>query len=36
VLVTVALTLRGAALTHADASIDPAALERLREARLRP
>ena len=36
VLVSVALTLRGPTLTHADASIDPPALERLREARLRP
>ena len=36
VLVTVALTVSGATLTHADASIDPHALERLREARLRP
>ena len=36
VLVDVALTLRGATLTHADASIDPQSLERLREARLRP
>lgn len=36
VLVTVWLTLRGASLTHADASIEPPALERLREARLRP
>jgi len=36
VLVTVGLTLRVATITHADASIDPHALERLREARLHP
>ena len=35
-LVTVTLTLRGASVERADASLDARSLERLREARLRP